>query len=94
MLELHKHAVFDHALLSGAADVWDQDEIVHFVPEPITHEAMFRIWDALEPKYRLSAAYCARVVHIEDGEADDNLPVVETEFGYADADPLVAGAVS
>lgn len=90
LFELHKYAIFNRALLSRNGASWDRDEIVHFVHEPITHEAMFRIWDSLQPKYRLSATYCARVVHIRDGAEADYPPIVETNFGYAGADPLEA----
>lgn len=85
MFELHRHPVFDQSLLNGGAGIWDRDEIIHFVPEPITHEAMFRIWDSFMLKYRLSATYCARVIQITAGIEPDHLPVVRTKFGHADA---------
>jgi Pvc16 N-terminal domain len=94
MLELHKHAIFNRALLALGGANWGRDETVHFVAEPIAHEAMFRIWDSLQPKYRLSAAYCARVVHIEDGIEEDHAPVVETNLGFASADPVEAEALA
>jgi Pvc16 N-terminal domain len=92
MLEIHKFPVFNRALLASGGANWGRDETVHFVAEPIAHEALFRIWDSLQPKYRLSTAYCARVVHIEDGIEEDHLPVVETNFGFANADPVEAEA--
>jgi hypothetical protein len=83
MLELCRHPIFDRATLKGGEAIWDPDETVHFVPEPVTHDALFRLWDALLPKYRLSTGYCARVIHIEDRSAADlHGPVVETDFGF------------
>jgi hypothetical protein len=46
-----------------------------------------RIWDALEPSYRLSVSYIARVVRI-DGDASRGLPVVATRYRL-DATTLV-----
>jgi Pvc16 N-terminal domain len=86
MLQLHRHAVLDRAILLGGDAVWERDEVVHFVHEPVSHDAMFRLWDALQPKYRLSATYCARVVRIADlSDTESYPPVLTQEFGFADA---------
>lgn len=85
MLQLHRFPTLDRSILRGSGAGWERDEIVHFAPEPISHEALFRIWDVLQPKYRLSAAYVARVVQIQDQDAALELdPVVESQFGFAD----------
>ena len=42
-----------------------------------------RIWDTLEPDYRLSVGYVARVVRIEPDEIPEQRAVVATRFNYA-----------
>jgi hypothetical protein len=91
MLQLHRFPILDRAVLLGGDAVWERGEMVHFVHEPVTHDAMFRLWDALQPKYRLSASYCARVVQIADLKDSATYPrVLTSEFGFADADEGVS----
>jgi hypothetical protein len=42
-----------------------------------------RIWDALEPDYRLSLSYIARVVRIDPDETIEGREVVATRFNVA-----------
>jgi hypothetical protein len=64
---------------------WSPDEIVQLLPEEIPTADMMRIWDALEPKYRLSVSYVARAVRV-DLDGDDltpaGLPVVARRDQY------------
>ncbi|MGE0221999.1 MAG: DUF4255 domain-containing protein [Acetobacteraceae bacterium] len=91
MLELAAHPVLDRALLQGA-NVWERDETVQIVPDTIPNDELFRIWDAIQHKYRLSTTFRARVVRIGYGPPETWPPVVATRFGLADTDPLTQGA--
>lgn len=90
MLELHRFPLLDRSLFTGGEALWDAGESVHFVAEPLTHEALFRVWDALQPKYRLSAGYVARVVHLEEGASPEYPPVVQSRFGFANVEDALA----
>lgn len=91
MLELAAHPILDRTLLLGA-NVWDRDETVQIVPDTITDDALFRVWDAMQHRYRLSTTFRARVVRVRYGEAATWPPVVATRIGLADTDPLLQGA--
>jgi Pvc16 N-terminal domain len=84
MLELLAYPVLDQSLLQGSG-VWARDETIQLVPQALDMDALFRIWSALQLKYRLSTTFCARVVRISHGDTHDWLPVVATRFGFADA---------
>jgi hypothetical protein len=43
---------------------------------------MMRIWDALDPSYRLSVSYVARLVRLDPDTLTSVQPVVATRFGY------------
>ena len=90
MLELAAHPVLDRSLLLGA-NVWERDETVQIAPDSIPDDALFRVWDAIQHKYRLSTTFRARVVRVRYGPAEAWPPVVATRLGYADADPLLQG---
>jgi hypothetical protein len=80
MLELHRTALLDRAVLQPAS-LWEEDESVQLQLIEMNHESMMRIWDALQPDYRLSVSYVARTVRIETGVRSDAAPVVATRFG-------------
>lgn len=90
MLELAAHPVLDRSTLVGT-DVWERDETVQVVPETISDEALFRIWGAIQHKYRLSATFRARIVRIGYGPGETWPPVVATRHGFAELDPLTEG---
>ena len=73
--QLHQHPVLDASSLSPEAD-WDRDEVVQIVPAELSTEDMMRIWDALDPPYRLSASYVARLVRLDPDEEGEFQPVV------------------
>lgn len=87
MLELSRNAVLDRSLLTGAG-VWERDETVQVTPEPVSGDDLFRIWSAMQLRYRLSATFRARVIRIRLGAEDPGPPVVASRFEIADADPL------
>ena len=91
MLELAAHPVLDRSLLLGA-DVWDRAETVHVSFDRQGEDQLFRIWDALQIKLRLSATFRVRVLRIGLEPGQEALPVVATRLGFADVDPLLEGA--
>ena len=90
MLELYRHPVLDRGVLLGGA-IWDRDESVQLVHEPLIDDGLYRLWHAMHLKYRLSTAYRARVVRVSSGIEEAFLPVVDKRLGFAQtADPLGA----
>lgn len=83
MRQLHLFPVLDASSLSPEAG-WSREEVIQLVPAELGTEEMMRIWDALDPAYRLSVSYVARVLHIEPDVDRDVFPaVVATRQVYA-----------
>jgi hypothetical protein len=82
MRQLHGTPVLDGSILGREAG-WAAEDFIQLIPEEITTEEMMRIWDTLEPNYRLSVSYIARVVRIDPDEISDHPPVVATRVHYA-----------
>jgi hypothetical protein len=82
MRQLHQVPVLDSSILSREA-AWSADDVIQLIPEEISNEDLMRIWDAIEPDYRLSLSYIARVVRIDPDETTDRRHVVATRFDYA-----------
>jgi hypothetical protein len=83
MRELQTHPVLDSSSLSMDAE-WSPGDIVQVIPAELSNEELMRIWDLLQPKYRLSVSYIARVVRITDGARPGGRPVVASRFSYTD----------
>lgn len=83
MRELYLHPTLNTSSLSAEAG-WTPNDIIQIIPSELSTEDMMRIWDALEPSYRLSVAYIARVVRIDPDHVPEALPVVATRFHYND----------
>ena len=79
--QLHEHPVLDASALSPEA-AWSRDEVIQVVPAELTTEDVMRIWDALEPSYRLSATYVARVVRLDPDEPGEFRPVVARRLAF------------
>lgn len=82
MRELHQHPVLGMSQLSANGG-WAESESIEITPMALSNEDLMRIWNALEPAYRLSAAYVARIVRLDpDGRRpapiaqDDLEPVI------------------
>jgi hypothetical protein len=73
--QLHQHPVLDASSLSPEAG-WARDEVIQIVPSELSTEDMMRIWDALDPSYRLSATYVARYVRLDPDAPEEFRPVV------------------
>ena len=80
--ELQATTVLDQSILTKEAG-WSQEEIIQLVPEDINTEEMMRIWDALQPDYRLSLSYLARVVRIDQESEKPNRPVVASRMNVS-----------
>ena len=84
MRQLHLYPTLDPSLLTHEAD-WHDDDIIQVIPADLSTEDLMRIWDALEPSYRLSVPYIARVVRIDANPPESGaLPVLDAEFKVSD----------
>jgi hypothetical protein len=82
MRQLHQVPVLDRANLSPDAG-WGTDETVQILPVDLSTEDLMRVWDALEPSYRLSTSYVARVVRIDpDVDTEIFAPVVARRLAF------------
>jgi hypothetical protein len=63
MQQLHQHPIL--AVESPSPATWQPDDRVQVIPADLSLEDIMRIWDSLQPSYRLSVAYLARVVLID-----------------------------
>ncbi len=83
MRQLYHHSVLDISSLSSEAE-WNAGDIIQVLPGEVSTEDMMRIWDALDPPYRLSVSYVARVVRIDADREADRRPVVATRFSVTE----------
>ena len=82
MRQLHQFPILDASSLSPEAG-WGDDEVIQVIPAELTTEDVMRIWDALDPAYRLSISYVARVVRLDPDEAPEGgRPAVARRFAY------------
>lgn len=86
MAQLHWTPVLDSSTFMQTGG-WKPSETVQISPANISQEDLTRIWDAIEPSYRLSSAYVARVVQVDPPEGPDNRPVVATRFSPGVLEP-------
>ncbi|HEX5182413.1 MAG TPA: Pvc16 family protein [Allosphingosinicella sp.] len=92
MLELNRYPTLAYGQLQGT-DIWSRDETVQIIPEDADPERIFRIWDALKQRLRLTALFKARVVRIGYGDIPDGPPVVASRFQFAHGDPVTEPAL-
>lgn len=85
MNQIYLNPILNVSILQPDAG-WQQNDVVQVIPEEISNEDVMRIWDTLEPAYRLSFPYVARTVRIEPDEIPDSRAVVATRFDYQDFD--------
>jgi len=82
MRQLHQYPVLDASSLSPEAG-WGRDEVIQIIPAELTTEDIMRIWDALEPAYRVSVSYVARLVRLDpDEDTEQFQPVVAGRYVY------------
>jgi hypothetical protein len=83
MQQMHERPLLDMGSLVGSG--WQADECVHILPTDLSMEDLMRLWEALEPSFRLSVAYVARVVRVDPAEVGEAaVPVVATRFAWGD----------
>jgi hypothetical protein len=83
MRHIHLHPVMDVSSLSPEA-AWGPGDVIQLIPAELSNEDIMRIWDAIEPTYRLSVSYIARVVLIDPDVHPERRPVVATRFTLTD----------
>lgn len=82
MRQLHQYPVLDASSLSPEAG-WNRDEVIQIIPAELTTEDIMRIWDALEPAYRVSVSYVARLVRLDPDQNEEQIrPIVATRYVY------------
>ncbi len=81
MRQLYMFPVLDRSALSPEAN-WDIEDQIQVILAELSTEDLMRIWDALDPPYRLSVSYVARVVRIDVDPPPDSRPVVATRYTY------------
>ena len=80
--QLHQYPVLDASSLSPEAG-WASDEVIQVIPAELTTEDVMRIWDALDPAYRISMSYVARLVRLDpDQDTEQFRPVVAGRYAY------------
>jgi len=84
--QLYLHETLTLSDLSPDAN-WGAGDFVQIIPAEISNEDMFRIWNVLGAKYRLSLSYVTRVVRIDGDTQPDARPVVERRVLLTDRVP-------
>jgi len=87
MQQLNQRPLLDLSALSPEAE-WSTADYVQVIPAELSTEDIMRIWDALEPPYRLSVSYIGRVVRIDAETAPDTRRVLATRFAVDTAGPV------
>lgn len=81
MRQLHLFPILDASSLSPEAG-WDSDEVIQIVPAELSTEDIMRIWDAIDPSYRLSVSYVARMARLDPDVMTEARNVVASRFAY------------
>jgi len=81
--QLHMFPILDASSLSPEAG-WGANEVIQVIPAELSTEDVMRIWDALDPPYRLSVSYIARLVRLDPDSQRQSRPVVTTRFAYGE----------
>ena len=89
--QLYLHPTLTASSLSPEAG-WALDDVIQVLPAEMSTEDLMRVWDALDPAYRLSMPFTARIVRIDPDTLPDAAPVVATRFDYGRKAALDGGA--
>jgi hypothetical protein len=87
MQRLHEHPVLELSTLTPEGG-WEASDRVQVIPQEVSGEELMRLWDAVEPGYRLSVPYVARVVRLDPVLEPDRRPVVATRFVHGAPEAL------
>lgn len=88
MRHIYLHPVLTISSLSPEAG-WDPEDVIQLIPAELSNEDIMRIWDTIEPSYRLSISYIARVVRIDADTSPDARSVVVERFDLSDQEASV-----
>lgn len=86
MRQLHMFPILDASSLSPEAG-WGANEVIQIIPAELPTEDVMRIWDALDPAYRLSMSYIARLVRLDPDAQEHARPVVARRLVYGEEAP-------
>jgi hypothetical protein len=81
--QLHMFPILDASSLSPEAG-WGANEVIQVIPAELSTEDVMRVWDALDPPYRLSVSYIARLVRLDPDAEVQARPVVASRFAYGE----------
>jgi hypothetical protein len=84
--QLHMFPILDASSLSPEGG-WGANEVIQIIPAELPTEDVMRIWDALEPAYRLSVSYIARLVRLDPDAQRHERPVVASRFAFGEGMP-------
>lgn len=87
--QLQQRPTLDQSSLTSEAG-WSAGDVIHLVPAELSVEDMMRVWDGLEPSYRLSMSYVARVVRIDTEGVPPGPPVVARRLGFGSVEAVRA----
>lgn len=65
-------------------DPWSANSALIVSLESMTHEDMLRLWDAIEPSYRLSVPYLVRTVQLSPKEMEADTLVDSVAIAYVE----------
>jgi hypothetical protein len=83
--EMYQHQTLSKSDLTAEGG-WSAGDLVQLIPSELSNEDLMRIWDALDPGYRLSVSYIARVVRIDPDVQPDVRPVVARRIDIESTD--------
>jgi hypothetical protein len=81
MRQLHDRPILDVGALSPEAG-WTPADFIQIIPAELSNEDVMRIWDALDPAYRLSVSYVARTIRIDPDQSPVGRPVVAARLSF------------
>jgi hypothetical protein len=81
--QLYMHETLSTSDLSPDAG-WGPSDVVQVIPAELSNEDLMRIWDTLDPPYRLSVSYIARVVRIDPDAVAPALPAVARRLQFTE----------
>jgi uncharacterized protein DUF4255 len=88
MRAIADNSILSSGFLNAASGVFRPEETVELVPNEMTNDEVFHLWQVLPNSLQLSACYLARVVRIESEVTDPlGVPVLTRELRMAAATP-------
>jgi hypothetical protein len=83
--QMADQTLLDTSMLGTEAG-WAEGDVLQVLPAELTIEDQMRIWDALEPAFRLSSSYIVRAVRLETTQPTTR-SVVVTRLGVREEGP-------